>query len=101
MKRIMFITALLLSLTAINAEAKMGFKKKFTAQYPKSSLSGCVTCHNNEDEPGDSGLNAYGEDLNAASLNFKAIEAKDSDGDGKSNLDEINAGTLPGDKSSL
>ncbi len=31
---------------------------------------------------------------------FAAIEKKDSDGDGVSNIDEINKGTNPGDKAS-
>ena len=42
-------------------------------------------------------LNPYGTDFGAANHDFGAIEAKDSDGDGFSNLDEIKAGTFPGD----
>jgi hypothetical protein len=41
-------------------------------------------------------LNSYGLDLRDAKLRFKEIEAKDSDKDGKPNLDEILALSLPG-----
>lgn len=64
----------------------------------------CTNCHVSET---DFGLNPYGmqvalerissrqEELTEASL--RKIEPLDADGDGVSNLNEINAGTAPGD----
>jgi hypothetical protein len=42
-------------------------------------------------------VNSYGKDFGAANHDFGAIEGKDSDGDGFSNIDEIKALTFPGD----
>lgn len=94
---IVVLSALLMSLT-FTAEAKMGIKKKFAAAYPKSTLTDCMTCHVEENEYT---LNSYGTDLNDNGLNFKAVEALDSDTDGATNIAEINAGTNPGDMSSV
>lgn len=59
----------------------------------------CGTCHAAAmPKKGSADANVYGKDWAAAKKDFKAIEAKDSDGDGKSNLDEIKAGTNPGAK---
>ena len=65
----------------------------------------CTTCHTKPPEH-----NPFGKDLKASlrmsgekTLNLKVIEsvyAKDSDGDGWSNGDEINQGFLPGDPNS-
>ena len=41
------------------------------------------------------GLNSYAVDLNNAGLNFASIEGDDSDGDGRSNLQEITPGLHP------
>lgn len=65
----------------------------------------CVVCHVG---PGKTALNPYGKDVKEqvkdtkmlTLANLKAIEAKDSDGDGVSNIDEIKADSLPGDKTS-
>ncbi len=42
-------------------------------------------------------MNPYGADFGAANHDFAAVEGKDSDGDGFSNIDEIKADTFPGD----
>jgi hypothetical protein len=42
-------------------------------------------------------MNPYGTDFGAANHDFGAIEAKDSDGDGVTNIDEIKAESFPGD----
>ncbi|MCM2277367.1 MAG: hypothetical protein NDJ89_04770 [Oligoflexia bacterium] len=68
----------------------------FSAAYPNSELSGCKICHEKKPK-----LNVYGIEFQNAAQDFKAIEALDSDGDGVSNLDEINNGTFPGDKNSV
>jgi hypothetical protein len=81
----------------LNAEAKMKYLKNFKVMYPKTKLSECMICHT-----GDAyARNSYGEALEKNQNNFKAIEAEDSDGDGVNNITEINAGTGPGDKSSV
>ncbi|HLA19238.1 MAG TPA: hypothetical protein VJ253_07940, partial [Dehalococcoidia bacterium] len=68
----------------------------FKAQYPAvvgTRLDTCGTCHLDFDGGGT--LNAYGDAyLNSGS--FTAIESLDSDGDGASNLTEINALFMPG-----
>lgn len=65
----------------------------------------CAVCHVAN---GKTALNAYGKDLKeklgeSKTLTpeiLKSVEAKDSDGDGASNIDEIKADTLPGDAKS-
>jgi hypothetical protein len=64
--------------------------------------AGCVVCH--AAMPPTKALNAYGADYlkqktrdNAA---LRAIEKLDSDKDGATNIQEITAGTLPGDPAS-
>ena len=50
----------------------------------------------------DSELNAFGKDLKETGkpVDYSKVEAKDSDGDGVKNVDEIKAGTNPGDAAS-
>lgn len=88
-----------LSLVSFNASAKMGYFKKFKAQYPNTTILGesCTICHTNQD---DYAVNAYGQDLSNNGLNFTAIEGFDSDVDGVTNIAEITAGTLPGNADS-
>lgn len=53
----------------------------------------CVLCHTS-----GFGMNAYGVDLENAGRDFSAIESMDSDGDGRTNGEEILIDcTLPGD----
>lgn len=75
----------------------------FNARYGTegTALDDCATCHN-----AGFSFNAYGgalEDLGEGTPiddRLAAIETDDSDGDGYSNVDEINAGFLPGDDTS-
>ena len=55
----------------------------------------CILCHfSGSKNP----RNPYGEDLANANFDFTAIESLDSDGDGRTNAEEINIDcTLPGD----
>ncbi|GEM_PF-2022980 len=90
--------------------------KSFKAAYPgkEAKAYSCKTCHQNAmGKKGD--LNAYGVALQALSLqpkapvdakklteaDYRAIEKDDADKDGASNLDEITAGTAPGDPASV
>jgi len=85
-------------------------------------LKKCTTCHaaTNGAKPGKDNLNGYGKDLQSADEvkgfvgmkkktftadelkkvadAIKAIGTKDSNGNGKSNDDDIKAGTAPGTK---
>lgn len=103
MKNSLTLITLFVLAISFQAQAKPGFLKQFKAQYPKSKLNDCVICHIAESEENE--RNSYGADLETTlknnKLDFKAVEALDSDGDGATNLEEINAGTQPGDKSSV
>jgi hypothetical protein len=71
----------------------------FNVKYPGAgALSACKLCHIN---PGGGGpRNPYGIDWVSHARDFGAIEQLDSDGDTYKNIDEINAGTWPGDSTS-
>ncbi len=80
------------------AAATSSIMSSFVSRYsPSSKLASCTTCHNGT--PSISTLNPYGRALMNAGVSFAAIESVDSDGDGVSNLAEIQAGTFPGDAS--
>ena len=76
--------------------ATPGIMKLFIAVYPQvegDQLASCRTCH----MPIQTDcLNSYGISLRENSLDFSAVEEKDADGDGVSNIAEIKAGELPG-----
>jgi hypothetical protein len=80
------------------AESKPEYLSAFNDKYKTSGshLDTCTTCHSSS-SPSRENLNPYGKDFGAANHDFGAIEGKDSDGDGFSNIDEIKAGTFPGD----
>ncbi|MBI4721310.1 MAG: hypothetical protein HY770_08855, partial [Chitinivibrionia bacterium] len=63
-------------------------------------LNNCTLCHI---PPGQSvnNINNYALDYSNAGYSFPAIESLDSDGDGYSNIVEINARTFPGDPTSF
>ena len=72
------------------------FNKRYNTTGGK--LDSCLTCHQSQAASKDN-LNPYGTDFAGANKDFGAIEPKDSDGDGVTNLDEINKGTFPGNPS--
>ncbi len=80
------------------AQSKPEYLSEFNSRYKTSGsrLDNCSTCHASS-SPSRENLNPYGADFGAANHDFGAIEGKDSDGDGFSNIDEIKAGTFPGD----
>jgi len=109
MKKLM-ITSGGLATLAISAIALGGFMVSFDKTYAieKDSVLGkanCMICHT--DKAGKK-LNLYGADLQKAmkaagtkkltAAILKAVEQKDSNGNGKKNIDEINADMLPGKK---
>ncbi len=78
-----------------------GWRDAWLAAYPDpcpelvSAAQSCVLCHD-----GIPGLNSYGDDM--GNMNFASIEALDSDGDGKTNGQEILTDcTMPGDATSV
>jgi len=84
------------------------FKQAYPGKDPKTYS--CKICHNAAlGKKGD--LNAYGIALQKSKApadakeltkqDIRAIEKTDADKDGVSNLDEINAGTAPGDPASV
>ena len=90
-----------------SAAAYNGIGADWRAQYPDAcqtlqdatlNANDCILCHNS----GSSALNPYGSDLASMGNNFVAIESFDSDGDGRTNGQEINLDcTLPGDVASV
>ena len=84
------------------ASANNGALLDFNAQYPSFGGS-CNVCHT-----GGSTTNPYGTDLadagatanNISSATFEAVEGLDSDRDGFTNIQEINAKKFPGDAAS-
>lgn len=93
---------------AVLATASATFTGVFTSTYKVSKTSklgkaACMVCHSNAKTHA---LNAYGKDLAAAqkaakskkltSAILKAVEGKDSNGNGKSNLEDIKADAMPG-----
>jgi len=91
------LVSLVLLGAAPAALANPAYFMQFKATYPAATaLFNCKTCH----DGGPPKLNPYGIDFQKAGHNFKAVESLDSDGDGFTNIEEITAGTNPGDKNS-
>jgi hypothetical protein len=81
------------------AQSTPEYMSQFNAKYNTrgAKLDSCLTCHSQQ-QGGKENMNAYGNDFGAANHDFAAVEGKDSDGDGFSNIDEIKADTFPGDQ---
>jgi Bacterial Ig-like domain len=82
------------------AFAVTSYLNSFNSTYGTSGtrLDTCGLCHINPN--GGGAVNNFGSDYASGGHNFNAaLEALDSDGDGFSNIDEINALTFPGDAS--
>lgn len=86
--------------------------KSFKQAYPGKDAKAysCKVCHlgavGKKDEHNAYGLalqalKGPGKALKLTKKDYRAIENDDADGDGASNLDEINAGTWPGDPASV
>ncbi|MEA2001044.1 MAG: c-type cytochrome [Actinomycetota bacterium] len=89
--------AIVLAASADQAAAKSGFLGDFNAAYGTAGtpLDSCSLCHTNVPS-----LNGYGTDWRDNSKNFAAIEPLDSDGDGWTNIQEIQARSMPGSAAS-
>ncbi|MCG3114675.1 MAG: JDVT-CTERM domain-containing protein [Candidatus Manganitrophus sp. SA1] len=109
-RRKLWVLTLFLSLAAPNfADANNGDLGLFNTKYGTAStgLSSCTLCHGNASTSSITAvrpLTSYGADYLAQgrgnSTSFGTIEPKDSDGDGFSNLTEIEARTFPGNANS-
>ena len=80
-----------------SADAESSFLNTFNSTYGTAGtvLNTCSLCHTSVPA-----LNPYGNAYAANGFNFAAIESLDSDGDGFSNITEINARTFPGNPAS-
>ncbi len=79
--------------------AKEGYHTAFRTTYPAvvgTALDSCTVCHTNAIPA----LNPYGVDYLMAGHNFAAIEGRDSDQDGFTNIVEIRALSFPGNAAS-
>ena len=77
------------------ASAKSSYLSSFNNYYDTGDtrLDSCDTCHAG---PNGGSTDPYGRAYSSSGRNFASIEDRDSDGDGFSNIDEINALTFPG-----
>ncbi len=114
MKKTTVAVSLLLAFCAATTLlATLDNQKAFVAKYPdaKATLGKCSTCHVKPlPKKEDHEMNPYGKDVMTKAVvdpkavkktyAFEKIEALDSDGDGVKNIDEIKAGTKPGDPKS-
>jgi hypothetical protein len=83
------------------AYALSSYLTTFLNAYPSArstQLNSCVLCHSNP--AGGGTRNAYAEAFRSSGRSYSAIETLDSDGDGYTNIQEINAGTFPGNSTS-
>lgn len=92
--------ALVVALVAWSSPAQSTpqYLSAFNDRYDTSGsrLDTCMTCHTSSSPSADN-INAYATDYAGNDHNFEAIESMDSDGDGFTNIEEINALTFPGD----
>ena len=107
------VIALVAFCAATTLLANLDNQKAFVTTYPdaKASLGKCSTCHMKPlPKKEDHEMNPYGKDVQTKAVvdpnaekktyKFEKIEGLDSDGDGVKNIDEIKAGTNPGDPKS-
>ena len=78
--------------------ARPSYLSTFESTYPiavGSKIDACNLCHNSPS--GGDARNPYGLSYASSGHSFSAIENIDSDGDGWTNIQEINSLTFPGD----
>jgi hypothetical protein len=92
---VLLVTIILLGSPIVTA--RPAYLEAFNQQYDieDTKLDACLTCHNSPN--GGGSRNPYGVAYSENDRDFASIETMDSDGDGFTNLEEINALTFPGD----
>lgn len=103
--RTLFAIGLVLTIVSGAAFATVAWQKVFNNLYKPDACTElakakCQICHTKKT---GGPLNPYGKALNgkkADAASLKSVENLDSDKDGKTNIKEIKAGTLPGDAKS-
>jgi hypothetical protein len=92
----LFLLAILLGSFTISASARPNYMAAFLEQYDlrDTRLATCDMCHINPNGGGP--RDDYGISYSENGKDFLAIEEMDSDGDGFTNIEEINALTFPG-----
>ncbi|MGQ9455277.1 MAG: hypothetical protein ACUVRS_10195 [Armatimonadota bacterium] len=108
MTRLVKLTAVVVVVALVSgiAYATLDWQKTFNNLYKPQSGSQikkakCALCH--LDNAGKKDLNAYGKLLKGKKVqasSLRSIERKDADRDKYTNIEEIKAGTLPGDPKS-
>ena len=102
---LILLTFLFVTVFSSFAFAYSNIRNDFWSMYPQADIiDSCDNCHLLYDAGGARSRNAYGKAIEAElAINggdnfaaFAAIEAIDSDGDGFSNIDEINVDSFPG-----
>ncbi len=90
------LLVLVVSLCSPLATARPAYLDAFNHQYgtEDTKLDACITCHISP--AGGGPRNPYGSAYSASDRDLVSIETLDSDGDGFTNLEEINALTFPG-----
>lgn len=80
-----------------NSHAVSGYLNSFNTTYGTkgTAIDSCNLCHTVKPA-----LNNFGNAYLTSGYNFRTIENQDSDGDGFTNIEEINARTFPGDPNS-
>ncbi|MDW7733306.1 MAG: PGF-CTERM sorting domain-containing protein [Methanolobus sp.] len=80
-------------MVSATSEALDAFNQRYDTNGTR--IDSCTVCHGSNTDS----LNPYGTAYSGSGGNFESIEAPDSDGDGFTNLEEIDALTFPGDPS--
>ncbi|TGC09112.1 PGF-CTERM sorting domain-containing protein [Methanolobus halotolerans] len=91
------LSVIIILLGSFTVTARPPYLETFNEQYytEDTKLDACLTCHNNANGGGP--RNPYGMAYEENGRDFASIENLDSDGDGFTNLEEINNLTFPGD----
>lgn len=97
----------LLTYAAGTAQATSGIRTAWKNRYTTScttlrnAADSCLLCHTSSSNPDVDNLNGYGQLLADNNRNYAAAESQDSDGDGRTNGQEILTDcTFPGDLAS-
>ncbi len=99
---ILLISLALLLLLPSPSQAEQRFLVRLIDQYPHladTKLNDCLVCH--AQGVGGGSTNDFAHDYFDNSFSYTKIEDFDSDGDGFTNLEEIMAGTFPGNPNSV